>query len=156
MEKEKIEKEQWQAEREQLEDNVEELRAERDEARRDLNAQGEQWGIIVRNAGRIEHGLWDEVKRLRKSQSRVGTGLGDSVATNRCGNSCAGQEKLRRRVEMLEEALERYRQSGMEVQNLAAKLAGVGTDMVAAATGAPVPPRGPGHSQSIGLGVGVS
>ncbi|KAI5859020.1 hypothetical protein BZA05DRAFT_319441, partial [Tricharina praecox] len=127
---------------EMLEETVEELRRERDEARVELHASGGQWCRIVGNAARIEKGLWLELKKRRGSEGDRGEGEGEGEGEGvgdgdkpqaRCEH-CAGSvdrlldanRTLKRRVDALECSVERMRCGGKEMAELLQRLGALG------------------------------
>jgi hypothetical protein len=113
-----VERERLQGSIEMLEEAVEELRTERDDARRELRVSGNQWGRIVGNAAKLERGLWLEVKRGRERE--------DGNAEDAAAPACKQCACLRKRVDALEGVLEDVKLGGAEMGRLVQRLGALG------------------------------
>lgn len=115
---------------EMLEETVEELRSERDDARVELRVSGAQWTRIVDNATRLEGAMWSEIGVLRLREKGAAP-RGELCSA--CGDSSArlmeANEGLRKRVQALEAALERIKWGGRKMGDLVETLGQLGREI---------------------------
>ncbi|KAI5801229.1 hypothetical protein EDC01DRAFT_780945 [Geopyxis carbonaria] len=138
---------------EMLEETLDEIRVERNDARKEIRVSRRQWGKILVNAGKIEGALALEAKELRRRLESVSNTIQNTLPESAdpphedggrcCASPCpcsappdndskqlkAVNERLRRRIEVLESALEKLRTSSCELRGLTTRLAELGKDI---------------------------
>jgi hypothetical protein len=112
---------------EMLEETQQELRDQRNDVRRESSEARGQWTKILKGAGVIERGLWREVAwyktQREEPEKRRGEDIEGASEMNKLRET---NQRLREKVQSLEDLLDRLRTRSNEVQELARRLGGAG------------------------------